>query len=111
MRRAALVVIPLLPAERSTGQVVLFEAMAMGKPVVATRVAGTLDYLRDGENGLLVEPGDAPALAQAVNRLLGDPALAARLAENAWTDCQTHLDPETHAKRKIQEITALWLAR
>ncbi|NCA81745.1 MAG: glycosyltransferase [Opitutae bacterium] len=111
MRRAALVVIPLLPAERSTGQVVLFEAMAMGKPVVATRVAGTLDYLRDGENGLLVEPGDAPALARAVNRLLEDPALAARISETAWADCQTHLDPETHAKRKIKEITALWLAR
>lgn len=108
MRRAALVVIPLLPAERSTGQVVLFEAMAMGKPVVATRVAGTRDYLRDGENGLLVEPGDAPALAQAVNRLLGDPALAARLAENAWIDCQTHLDMESHASHKINAIDALW---
>ena len=74
MRRAAIVVIPLRPAERSTGQVVLFEAMALGKPVVATRVVGTADYVRDGENGLLVEPGDAAALAQAIERELAKPA-------------------------------------
>ena len=41
LRGAAVVAIPLLPAERSTGQVVMFEAMALGKPVVATRAAGT----------------------------------------------------------------------
>ncbi|HOU59750.1 MAG TPA: glycosyltransferase, partial [Kiritimatiellia bacterium] len=51
MRRAAVVVIPLLPAERSTGQVVLFEAMAMGKPVVATRVTGTVELIRNRFSG------------------------------------------------------------
>lgn len=110
MRRAAVVVVPLLPAERSTGQVVLFEAMAMGKPVVATRATGTVDYVRDGENGWLVEPGEASALADAVNRLLRDPALAQRLAEAAWADCRSDLDAETHARRKIQAIAELWQA-
>lgn len=107
MRRATLVVIPLLPAERSTGQVVLFEAMAMGKPVVATRATGTIDYVRDGENGLLVEPGDAPALAAAVNRLLEKPALAARLATSALADCTRALNLEVHAARKIEAIKSL----
>ena len=110
MRRAAVVVVPLLPAERSTGQVVLFEAMAMGKPVVATRATGTADYVRDGENGLRVEPGDASALADAVNRLLRDPALAQRLAEAALADCRNELDVENHARRKIQAVAELWQA-
>jgi glycosyltransferase involved in cell wall biosynthesis len=108
LSRAALVAIPLLPAERSTGQVVLFEAMAMGKPVVATRVAGTTDYIRDGENGLLVDPEDAPALATAVNRIAGDPLLAERLAAVALAECKTHLSPDSHAVRKLDAIRSLW---
>ena len=108
LRRAAVVAIPLLPAERSTGQVVLFEAMALGKPVVATRVAGTADYIRDGENGLLVAPGDAGELARAIQRLLQDSLLADRLARAALADCTTSLNAEVHATRKLQAIQALW---
>ena len=107
MRRAAVVVIPLLPAERSTGQVVLFEAMALGKPVVATRVIGTQDYIRDGENGLLIEPGDADSLAHAVNRLLQDKSLACKLTQAAFLDCQTTLYVEQHAKLKLSAIAEL----
>jgi len=107
MKRAAVVVVPLLPAERSTGQVVLFEAMAMGKPVVATRAAGTIDYVRNGENGLLVEPGDAAALATAINRLLRDAELARRLSETALADCRNEWNVEIHAARKIEAIRAL----
>lgn len=107
MKRAAVVVVPLLPAKRSTGQVVLFEAMAMGKPVVATRAAGTADYVRDGENGLLVEPGDAAALAAAINRLLRDAELARRLSETALADCRNEWNVEIHAARKIEAVRAL----
>lgn len=107
IRRAAVVVIPLLPAERSTGQVVLFEAMALGKPIVATRVTGTQDYVRDGENGLLIEPGDADSLAHAVNRLLQDKSLACKLTQAAFLDCQTTLYVEQHAKLKLSAIAEL----
>ncbi|HXG09554.1 MAG TPA: glycosyltransferase, partial [Gemmataceae bacterium] len=58
---------------------VVLEAMAMGVPVVATRVAGVPRLIRDGENGLLVEPGAAAALTQALARLLADTALRQRL--------------------------------
>ena len=110
MRRAAVVVVPLLPTERSTGQVVLFEAMALGKPVVATRVAGTVDYIRDGENGLLVEPGDAVTLGNTVNRVLQDSDLANRLGSTALADCLTTLNLEAHAAHKIEAIRLLWTA-
>ena len=109
LRRAAVVAIPLLPAERSTGQVVLFEAMALGKPVVATRAVGTADYMRDGENGLLVEPGDAGALANAVERLLRNPDVAKRLAAAALADCRARWLPDVHAQAKIAAIRELWL--
>ncbi|HAL91647.1 MAG TPA: hypothetical protein DCM68_01320 [Verrucomicrobia bacterium] len=110
LRGASVVVIPLLPAERSAGQVVLFEAMSLGKPIVATRATGTIDYIRDRENGLLVEPGDAQALADAVNLLQRDPALAGRLASAALADCKTELGMETHAARKLEAIQSLWAA-
>src|SRR5260221_7747933 len=60
---------------------VLLESMAAGVPVVATRVGGTPEALEDGLSGLLVPPRDATALAAAISRLLGDPALALRLGQ------------------------------
>jgi glycosyltransferase involved in cell wall biosynthesis len=56
------------------------EAMALGKPVVATAVAGNPELVEDGVSGILVHPRDVPMLAAAVSRLLRDSELAARLA-------------------------------
>ena len=63
--------------------VAILEAMALGTPVVATAVGGVPAVVQDGVTGLLVEAGDAPGLAQAVDRLLGDRALAGRVAAAA----------------------------
>ena len=60
---------------------VLCEANAAGLPVVASATGGTPSVLRDGDNGLLVAPSDAPALAEAIARVLGAPALALRLSQ------------------------------
>ncbi|MBA3245181.1 MAG: glycosyltransferase family 4 protein, partial [Actinobacteria bacterium] len=57
----------------------LVEALAVGTPVVATAVGGVPEIVRDGENGLLVPPGDPGALASTLRRLLGDPDLQERL--------------------------------
>jgi glycosyltransferase involved in cell wall biosynthesis len=55
------------------------EALAVGTPVIATRTGGVAEVVHDGENGLLVEPGDAAAFAAAVRRYLADDALRDRL--------------------------------
>ena len=61
----------------------VLEASAAGKPLIATAVDGTSEAIRDGETGLLVPPADPAALAAAINRLLGDSGLAARLGSAA----------------------------
>jgi phosphatidylinositol alpha-1,6-mannosyltransferase len=71
-----------LPADGRAGEgfgIVYLEAAAYGKPVVAGNVAGALDAVADGETGLLVDPTDERAVADALARLLLDPALARRL--------------------------------
>jgi D-inositol-3-phosphate glycosyltransferase len=57
--------------------------MAHGRPVVAGAVGGLLDLVVDGETGLLVEPGDVAELRAALERLLGDSELRARLGAAA----------------------------
>lgn len=59
--------------------VVLLEAMSRGVPVIGSDVGGITDIVTDGETGILVPPGDAKALAAAIARVAGDPALAAQL--------------------------------
>ena len=54
----------------------------MGIPVIATRVGGIPDLLKDGETGLLVPDNDHEAMARAVIRVLHDPELAARLSSS-----------------------------
>jgi glycosyltransferase involved in cell wall biosynthesis len=61
----------------------VLEALAVGSPVIATAVGGVPEVVRDGENGLLVPPNDADALAAALRRLLEDDELRRRLADAA----------------------------
>jgi len=61
----------------------VLEAMAGGKPIIATRVGGIPELIEHGVSGLLVPPADEVALAQAIQSLLADPSRAARLGEAA----------------------------
>ena len=58
----------------------ILESMAMGIPVVSTSISGIPELIDDGVHGLLVEPRDAGALAQALHRVVADDALHAQLA-------------------------------
>ena len=61
----------------------VMEYMESARPIVATRVGGVPDLIEDGVHGLLVEPGDAGALAAAIGRMLADPEAARRMGEAA----------------------------
>ena len=73
----------VVPSRREGYGVVAREAMAHGRPVVASAVGGLVDAVEDGVTGILVPPGDAVALREAVKRLLADVALRERLGRAA----------------------------
>jgi glycosyltransferase involved in cell wall biosynthesis len=72
--------VAVLPSYREAQGMVILEAMALRRPVVATNVGGIPEMIEDGVTGLLVPPHDAPALATAISRLLLDHPLADMLA-------------------------------
>ncbi len=86
-RAAELTVVPSIPTARfkEPWGLVCNEAMSQGRPVVATTAVGAVagGLVRDGETGVVVAPGDPVALADAVNRLLADAPLRARLGSAA----------------------------
>jgi glycosyltransferase involved in cell wall biosynthesis len=76
----------------------LLEALAAGRPVVASRVAGIPDVVEDGVNGLLVPPGDPLALAAALQRLVREPQTRERLGRAARRTAVERLGWEATAR-------------
>ena len=76
--------VAVLPSYREAQGLVILEAMALGRPVVATNVGGIPEMVEDGVTGLLVPPHDPDALAAAIVRLLTDHPLADILARNGY---------------------------
>lgn len=69
--------------------VVLIEAMSYARPVIASAAGGIVDIVRDGRNGFLVPPGDGPALAGAIGRMMDDPAAARALGLHGREDAES----------------------
>jgi len=92
----------VLPSRWEGLSLVLLEAMAVGRPVVAARVEGHEEVLTDGETGLLVEPQSPEALASALRRLLSDASLAARLGGAAGDLVRRALTATTMTSRYIE---------
>lgn len=87
------------------------ESLAVGRPVVATDVGGNRELVHDNKTGLLVPPEDPAALATAIGRLLGDPALAERLASTGAQFVRENLTIDRMVDEHVKlyrEILAGW---
>ncbi len=92
----------VFPSDREGMPNSLLEAMACRIPVVATRIGGTTDVIRDGVNGLLVNPGDAGELARSIMTILEDSCLAAGMAEKALRTIREGYSIDTTASKYIE---------
>jgi glycosyltransferase involved in cell wall biosynthesis len=90
-----------LPSHAEGLPLVVLEAMAHGRPVVATAVGGTPELVVDGETGILVRPGDVDGLARALGELLADRDRAARLGEAGRRRALERFSAATAARRVL----------
>jgi glycosyltransferase involved in cell wall biosynthesis len=93
-----------LPSNWEPFGLVLIEAGACGRPVVATRVGGVPEVVEDERTGLLVEPGDPGALAGAIGRVLADPAMGSAFGAAA----RARVEAEFRAEDAAARLSALY---
>jgi glycosyltransferase involved in cell wall biosynthesis len=106
----AAVDVAVLSSDYEGSPLSVMEYMAAAKPVVSTRVGGVPELVREDVHGLLVEPRDPEALAEAVTRLLRDPALAKRLGAEGRQRQQREFSLEAMVRRIEDLYEELWLA-
>lgn len=109
IRRSAVVVLPSVKDWKGEVEglgMVLAEASACGRPVVGTDLAGVKDAVSHNRSGLLVPPNDAGALADALQRILGDTDLASRLGKGGIEFAREHFSPSGQAEKLASLIDA-----
>jgi glycosyltransferase involved in cell wall biosynthesis len=94
----------ILPSANEGTPVSAIEALAGARPVVATRVGGVPDVVRDGVDGFLVEPGDVDAMAERLARLAADPDLRRRMGEAGSTSVRERYSVD----RLLDDMDALY---
>jgi glycosyltransferase involved in cell wall biosynthesis len=94
----------ILPSSNEGTPVSAIEALAAGRPVVATRVGGVPDVVRDGEDGFLVEPGDTSELANRLEQLARDPALRERMGKQG----RERVLPRYAVNRLVEDVDELY---
>ena len=105
MREADVVVLPSVFTARGDREgipVVLMEAMAVGLPVVASRISGIPELVLDGRTGLLVEPTDSDGLARALEKICQDPALARSMGEAGRRHVLKEFDLQKNTEQLIE---------
>jgi glycosyltransferase involved in cell wall biosynthesis len=99
----------VLPSFAEGVPVVLMEALAAGLPVIATRITGVPELVEDGVSGLLVPPGDAQALAAAIDRLAARPDRGAAMGPRAARrSCRSSTSPRR--PRAWRHFSRMWAA-
>lgn len=92
----------VLFSHEETSPTILAQAMAAGKPVLASRVGGIPEMVREGETGYLIEPQDAPALAERMVQLLENQDLATDLGKRGHVLALEKFEPDAVARRTVE---------
>jgi len=82
--------------------IALLQASAAGVPIIACRAGGMPEAVRDGRNGLLIEPGDGPALVSAIDRLAADAALRRQLGDGGRALIDAEFSVAAMVERNVQ---------
>lgn len=90
------------PATMEGLGIALLQASAAGVPIIACRAGGMPEAVRDGRNGLLIEPGDGPALVSAIDRLAGDAALRRQLGDGGRALIDAEFSVAAMVERNVQ---------
>jgi glycosyltransferase involved in cell wall biosynthesis len=85
---------------------VIMEAMATGLPVVSTNIGGIPEMIVENETGFLVQPGDAAAMAHAIETVINDPSSAARFGYSGYERARTLFSIE----KNVRELCTLLYA-
>jgi len=93
----------VLPSLREGLPLTILEAMACGKPVIATNVGGIPEVVKDGVSGILISPKDPESLHSAMNELLGDREKMKKMGHNGKRVCSESFDSKTMI-RKIEDL-------
>lgn len=101
VERADIVLVPSLVEPFGN---VAVEALLAQRPLVASRVQGLCEIVREGETGILVEPGDSAELTEAIRRMLDDPDLAAELAAAGRHDVVERFGVERYHREIRREV-------
>jgi glycosyltransferase involved in cell wall biosynthesis len=96
----------VLPTRADLSSFAVLEAMATGLPVVATRVGGITEIVRDGTTGYLVAPDDAAALADRIELLLGDPARRRRMGAEGRAVVEDEYNAAVNVPRMLDLMKA-----
>jgi len=107
--RADIFVLPCVVAKDGSNDITpnsLLEAMAMGLPVVSTRITAIPEIVEDGRSGILVPPKDSDALRDQIARLIDDPGLRRWLGANARKQVEERFDIETNIRAYVDLFRA-----
>lgn len=100
-------ILSLKPTIRSTGQASFLEAMAYGKPVIASNVVGVRDYLRHEDNALLCDPEDGNSLKECIRRIEEDDETRKRISFNGFNDIVNKFNKYRYSEEMLRIVYLL----
>ena len=107
LQKARLVVVPLFKGAAARGQVVILEAMKYGKPVLSSKVAGTVDYIEHEQTGLLTEPENSAQMRSLLEQYFPKFEVLEELGKKGFETQRNHFSPRVFHQNYINMILSL----